>query len=473
MFLDNVNRLRKTIGFRLTLWYSFIFIFSSAFLFALAYFLLSSSMQKQDREFIKSKLNEYELQYRSNGLAGLKKEVGIEERSEVESLLFVRLSDANRKTVFLARSDFWQKYDLLQFEKTPTVNELQQIHLRPGIRDTSSTEDVLEVASLHLRNGFVLQVGKSIRDREQLLGRFRDIFSVVFVLVILAGFTSGYFLALRALLPVRQLNHTLQKIITTGKMQMRLPKPKTNDEIEELTNLMNTLLDKIQLLIKGMRNSLDHVAHDLRTPMTRFRGMAEMALQTRHPKNILKDALVDCLEESDTILTMLNTLMDISEAETGVMKLRLEKVNLVDLIEQVTDMYEYVAEEKGVTVNKTLPSALYVTVDRMRMQQTLANLLDNAIKYTPSQGTVAIGVKPQKTHVLIEIQDTGPGIRPIEIPRIWDRLYRGDASRSEHGLGLGLSLVKAIVYAHRGKIKVLSKPGCGATFVVSLQRTLP
>jgi len=472
MFLDNLNRLRKTIGFRLTLWYSFIFIFSSAFLFALAYFLLSSSMQKQDREFIKSKLNEYELQYRSNGLTGLKKEVGIEESSEVESLLFVRLSDANGKTIFLARSDFWQKYDLPQLRKTRRSHELQQIRLRPGIRDTSSTEDVLEVASLHLRSGFVLQVGKSIIDREQVLGRFRDIFSVVFVLVILAGFASGYFLALRALLPVRHLNHTLQKIITTGKMQMRLPNPQTNDEIEELTDLMNILLKKIQLLIEGMKNSLDHVAHDLRTPMTRFRGIAEMALQTSHPQKALKDALVDCLEESDTILTMLNTLMDISEAETGVMKLHLEKVNLVDLIAQVIDMYEYVAEEKGVAINRRLPQECFVTVDHVRMQQTLANLLDNAIKYTPSQGTVSIEVKPQRSEVLIAIQDTGPGIGPAEIPRIWDRLYRGDASRSERGLGLGLSLVKAIIYAHHGQVKVLSKPGCGATFNISLRRAI-
>ena len=471
MFLDNLNRLRKTIGFRLTLWYSLVFIFSSAFLFALAYFLLSSSMQEQDREFIKSKLNEYEIQYRENGLSGLKKEVDIEESSEVASLLFVCLNGADSKTVFLARSDFWNKYDLLQLKNIPMVKEIQQIHLVSRMRDASSTEDVLEVASLHLPDGFVLQIGKSIKGREQLLGHFRDIFLVVFGLVILSGFASGYFLALRALVPVRHLNHTLQKIIATGKMQLRLPNPKTKDEIDDLTKLMNTLLDKIQLLIKGMRNSLDSVAHDLRTPLTRFRGTAEMALQSSQPEKAVREALVDCLEESDTILTMLSTLMDISEAETGVMKLDLEKVDLVNLIAQVTDMYECVAEEKNLTLNQALPSELYVTVDRMRMQQTLANLLDNAIKYTPSQGVVSIELKSQESHVLIEIKDTGQGMLPAEIPRIWDRLYRVDPSRSEHGLGLGLSLVKAIVNAHQGKIKVLSKAGCGTTFIISLRRS--
>jgi len=204
----------------------------------------------------------------------------------------------------------------------------------------------------------------------------------------------------------------------------------------------------------------------------RLRGIAETALRSEQSPEVLREALMDSLEESERISSMLNALMDISEAETGVMKLDLRKVSLLKLIENVVELYRYVAEEKNVAIHTVCPAELYVTVDLNRMQQVLANLLDNAIKYNFDGGRVDIEVCEKQQEIHIAIKDTGVGIPPEELSKVWDRLYRGDKSRSQRGLGLGLSLVQAVVHAHRGYIQATSEPGSGSLFTIILPRKL-
>jgi signal transduction histidine kinase len=168
---------------------------------------------------------------------------------------------------------------------------------------------------------------------------------------------------------------------------------------------------------------------------------------------------------------MLNTLMDITEAEAGMMKLRREPVDLALLAREAIELYEYVAEEKHIDVSLDSPSPVIVSVDRTRMRQVFANLLDNALKYTPVDGKVTISVSNQSRESVAVFRDNGMGIPPDEQGKIWSRLYRGDKSRSQRGLGLGLSLVKAIVEAHGGKVTVSSKVGEGSEFVVSLPKS--
>ena len=165
---------------------------------------------------------------------------------------------------------------------------------------------------------------------------------------------------------------------------------------------------------------------------------------------------------------MLNTLMDITEAEAGMMNLQREPVDLCQLGREVVELYQYVAEEKKIATTTDFPAPCEVSVDRTRMRQVFANLLDNALKYTPEGGRVTLRIQSRNDEAIAVFRDTGIGIPFEEQDKIWTRLYRGDKSRSQRGLGLGLSLVKAVVEAHGGKITVLSKVNEGAEFVLRL-----
>jgi signal transduction histidine kinase len=165
---------------------------------------------------------------------------------------------------------------------------------------------------------------------------------------------------------------------------------------------------------------------------------------------------------------MLNTLMDISEAETGLMKLDWESFPLSDLVDQVVELFEFVAQDKSIVVTAAIGADLMVCADRNRLRQVLVNLVDNALKYTPDGGRVEIAAEARPGEVCITVKDTGSGVPAAEIPRIWERLYRGDKSRAQRGLGLGLSLVKAITLAHGGSVTLESAPGQGSLFSIHL-----
>jgi signal transduction histidine kinase len=302
-----------------------------------------------------------------------------------------------------------------------------------------------------------------------LLKQFRTIFAWAVLIALLLGLVGGAWLSRRTLAPIRQLIGTVEKVIATGQMSERMPLQQSNDEIARLARLFNTMLEKNEMLIRRMREALDNVAHDLRTPLTRLRGVAELALQGEPDAKTCRDALLDTMEESDRVLAMLNTLMDISEAETGLMKLDLQAFPLAALVGEVVELFEFVAEENQIAVSATVPNNLQVVADRNRLRQVLVNLVDNAIKYTPRGGHVDLSAEGRGDDVALTVKDTGTGIPEWEIPRIWERLYRGDKSRSQRGLGLGLSLVQAIITAHGGRIDLQSVVGKGSSFTIHLR----
>lgn len=454
-----MSTLRRALGLRLSIWYAAVFTISTLGLVIVTYALLASSLAQRDHDIIRATLREYASRYELGGLTALSRAVELEERTGDQERLFVRVLGLGADAVFVREPQAWRAYD---------VEELGNRGDTLGEELGHDRRAVLEVASAQLPDGTILQVGKTNEIRLALLQRFEVIVGILSIAALAIGITGGLVLTHSTVQPIYQLIEVVQNIIRTGRTDARVPVPAAQgDAVQELSALFNAMLDRINALLGAMGQSLDNVAHDLRTPIARLRAVAGRALESGDTEE-QREALSDCLEEADRILSMVNTLMDISEAETGVLTLRREPVALRQLLSEAVELYEDVAETKHVAV--TLEPGGDVTVDGApdRLRQVFANLLDNAIKYTAEGGDVRIVVSREDGSAAIAVTDTGAGIPAEHLPRIWERLYRADASRSERGLGLGLSLVKAYVTAHGGTVDAVSTVGHGSTFTVRL-----
>ena len=454
-----MSTLRRALGLRLSVWYAAIFTISTVALVLVTYALLASSLAQRDHDIIRATLREYASRYELGGLAALSRAVELEERTGDQERLFVRVLGRGAEAVFMRDPQAWGRY---------AVEDL-------GNGDSALSETighdrraVLEVASARLYDGTILQVGKTNEIRLALLRRFELIVGLVLIASLTVGITGGLVLTRSTVQPIYELIDVVQNIITTGRTDTRVPvREPQGDAVQQLAAQFNAMLDRITALLAAMGESLDNVAHDLRTPIARLRAIASRALESGSADQ-QREALADCLEEADRILWMVNTLMDISEAEAGVLALRREAVPLRALLGDVVELYEDVADAKRVSVALEPGAEVTVSGARDRLRQVFANLLDNAIKYTPEGGSVRIAAARDGDLATVTVTDTGAGIAPEHLPRIWDRLYRADASRSERGLGLGLSLVKAYVAAHGGTVEARSEPGRGSTFTVKL-----
>ena len=435
----NGARPYSAFGLRLALWYSTLFVIGAILIVFLTYWLTSTSLAQRDRQILRAKLAEYATAYQTGGLGRLADTVRAEQRTAPERL-FVRVVDRGAEAIVLSQPEGWEL-------------------------------SALETDSTTLWDGTLVQVGKSTEPRSDLLARFRATLGIVTLMIVVIALSGGVVVTQSALLPIRRLTRAVSRIVRTGRTDERVPLSLDGgrpDAIDELTMLFNAMLDKIEGLVTAMRDALDNVSHDLRTPLTRMRGTAEMALAAPADVDRYREALADCVEETDRVLLMLNTLMDISEAESGTLQLRQDRVLLGVIVVRAIDLYRDVADAKGVALDSKLQPDVSVMADGTRLQQVAANLIDNALKYTPPGGRVDVEVTQDGGKALLRVRDNGTGINPDELPRIWDRLFRGDASRTERGLGLGLSLVRAIVKAHGGTVDVESAPGNGSTFTVAL-----
>ncbi len=466
----SLSTLRRSTGFRLTVWYALVFILSWLVLFSAGFTIVNTSVRSKDQQIVTEMLEKYRVISGNQGVDALIETLKRDQLSHITGGFFVMVKAPDQSLLYLSLPYEWRAVnpssitDHLAFSEETWVIHSTKKYI--PVDGDMTREDELEILGRRLKDGTILQVGYSAELREEFLEKIRNLFLYIMMPVVLLSIAIGAFLAQRFLRPIKELSKAVESV-QSGRIDTRVPIQGTDNELKVLAGQFNTMLDRIECLINGMREALDNVAHDLRTPLMRIRAAIENSVISDDTET-LREALLDCAEESERISTMLTALMDISEAETGVMKLTYAEFRLAGLLEEIRDLFLYPAEEKYHCLEIHVPAKLSVNADYARIRQVLCNLIDNAIKYTPQNGHITLCATQNDAHLVLTITDTGIGVPAHDLPRIFDRLYRSDKSRAQKGLGLGLSLVKAVITAHKGTIDVNNSPDEGTTFMIKL-----
>lgn len=451
------KRQRLSISARIALMFSLTLALGLAAAFAITYFQLQMSLETSNREVLFAKLQESATVLSTEGVKGLKLFQSNEKNRIVNAPFMIRVLNDLGETIYVKPSVQEKQFNfdsLLEKEVHP--EKILGWHALSAIND----EDKFDLLTEKIDGGYYLQVGKSSEDREDILESIIQIFGVTELVIALISIGLGIWYSRRSLAPLRHLLSAMHEI-ERGDLSKRVEYGKVRDEIYDLTETFNRMIARIEKLVQVMRESLDNVAHDIRTPLTRIRAVAEDALSSDNSE-YHREALSECAESSAEISNLVDQLMSISEAQAGTLSLKYEVSDVGGLLGDVADIYEFVAQEKRIQITiQPVEAGLQWTLDRKRIKQVLGNLLDNAIKFSPADSKVTVAAEKRAEELVISVRDEGPGVPESEIHRIWDRLYRGDKSRTTKGSGLGLAIVKSIVEAHSGRVEVSQEQGRG------------
>ena len=452
----------RTLGFRLNACYGALFVAGALLLFWLIYYLLSGAVDRKDREMVEVRLGICASIYQMHGLERLREWLAVAHEARQQKAFFLRLNDRDGRLLLLTVPEQWAERDvqLVNLAAPPQTHAWQRL-------ERDDTLD-LSVAATRLPDGATMQVARRTSSRGALFHDFRRIALAVLAPAILLGFAIGALVGRRLTRPLRQLAEAVREIIDTRKLEVRVPARRANDELSDLITLFNRMIAQNEAHLRNLKETLDNVAHDVRTPLTRLRSVAESALHHPNLHDQCAAPLEECVAETDRIQVLIQTLLEVARAEGGVLQPKLERVDVATVVADAVGLYEDVAEEKRITLQSTAQPGCHATIDPVRMRRVYANLLDNAVHYTPANGTISVSVQRTDGEVRVSIRDTGIGISEEDLPRVWDRLFRSDKSRTHAGLGLGLSLVKAIVELNGGRVSATSKLGHGSEFTVTL-----
>jgi heavy metal sensor kinase len=443
-----------------------IFTISSFGLFLVFNLLITSGLRQRIDQDLLTEVTELSFHLALKGLDVVENDIVQDAEASGVDRMFLRVLSPDGEELVSTNMSSWTDI---------TVNPVALKQLTHG------TNHVFETLTLPQRKhkvrllygiigpGKIVQIGKSLEDDERFMQAFQERFFIIMAALMVFGALIGWFMARRALLGVEEVTQTAEEI-SAGAIERRVPLKARGAEVDRLATTFNYMLDRIHALLYGMREVTDNIAHDLRSPITRIRGIAEMTLTSGKSTNEYEAMAANTIEECDRLLEMIETMLDISELEAGAGNLAMSEVDMARVIEDACELFQPLAEDKSVTINAQVSTNSYIYGDIRRLQRLVANLLDNAIKYTPPEGTVTVSINGDQGQVFLAVSDTGIGISGEDLSSVFERFYRCDPSRSEAGVGLGLSLVMAIARSHGGDVATTSSPGKGSSFTVSLPR---
>jgi len=435
-------KLVRSTAFRLALFYLLIFGVSSAGLLGFVFWRSAGFTAEQIDQTISAEVQGLHERYRLLGVPGLTQVV--KERSNRQSQSLYYLVDRRGRRL-AGNIDSWptsnaDQQDWMDFDYNHQVGDVAE-QRRARARE------------IEISGGYRLLVGRDVQQRVALVELIQSAFWWAGFGIVGLGLLGGLFIGRQMLRRIDAMAAASAEIMS-GNLNHRVPHDGSGDELDRLAQSLNSMLDRIEVLMNAVRQVSDNIAHDLRTPISRLRARAEVTLMGDPSLEACREALEKTLEEADALLSTFNALLDIARLEGGASGPR-DPVNLSEVIVDVVDLYEPVAEDAQITL-EVLPAVGSTTVkgDRRLLSQAIANLVDNALKYTGSRGRVWLKAEQSGKQAILTIGDNGPGVPALERDRIFDRFVRLDSDRSKPGNGLGLSLVRAVAVMHGAELKV-------------------
>jgi signal transduction histidine kinase len=465
MFLKHRIDLFQRLSFRLTLWYSIIFTLCALVLLMIFYTRVAYITRAGVDEELAEEAAEFAEVMRVSGLSGVAAAMQIEENSEAPGAMFWRLLSFQGEVLAASDPTPWGGEVPLDRHKLLPLTGQSEPHFET--LDLDGHPYQMRTIYQTISPEAIMQIGFSLEKSEDYLDIFRQLLIWILAPVVLLSAAVGWFMAHQALADVDTVARTAEEI-SRGHSNKRVKLERHFVEVDRLANSFNTMVDQLHALISQMREMTDNIAHDLRSPLTRIRGFAEMTLIGKSSPADFQDMAVNTVEECDNLIHMINTMLDIAEAESGIAPIAPEPVELQPLIDDACTLFSSLASEKHIRLHQEVPDTAVILSDRSKLQRMITNLLENAIKYTPSRGRVSVSVQLEDWQARIQVSDTGIGIAPDEQPKIFQRFYRCDTSRTEAGMGLGLSLVKALAESLGGSLSVESASLQGSTFTLCM-----
>jgi two-component system, OmpR family, heavy metal sensor histidine kinase CusS len=316
----------------------------------------------------------------------------------------------------------------------------------------------------HVPPDVTIQMAIDMGSDEAILEKFRAKLFTVLIFSLLGCALAGYWIAHRGIRPVRKMAETTARI-SPSNLHERLERPGLPSELSDLAATFNGMLDRLEDSFVRLSRFSSDIAHELRTPLQNLRGEAEVVLSKEREPGEYRETLGSSLEEYQRLSNLIDRLLFLARAENPQTQIQREELDFKKELGLLHDFYGLSAGESGITLRVEAPGALRADLDRSLFQQAVGNLVENALKHTPPGGTVLLKTSLGDGNVRVEVSDTGKGIAPDQISRVFDRFYRVDPSRSPSsgGAGLGLSIVKSIMDLHGGTVEIRSEPSKGTT----------